>query len=226
MPVPERTRVSPYFQQSSTTRPSRRCGKSTRPPRVPWARRRVPGSRPRGLRRGVARRPALAVPRHPPPVEHRRRPHLAARCCACSPLRLASTSVCASRSWSTMASASGSALPPRPGRSSGQSRMGLSTKMACTSLGPCTPRVSVSSMSAVRLGPGDEVDDGAGRLVLRSARRARLRAARRPAPATPRAPSDRTRPRGTRASSEVERGRPTPERRIIVPVSARPRPRR
>src|SRR5262249_43095331 len=28
-----------------------------------------------------------------------------------------------------------------------------STKMACTSLGPCTPRVSVSSMSAVRDGP-------------------------------------------------------------------------
>src|SRR5438552_1977629 len=31
--------------------------------------------------------------------------------------------------------------------------MGCSTKIACTSLGPCTPRVSVSSMSAVRLGP-------------------------------------------------------------------------
>src|SRR5262249_8655313 len=30
---------------------------------------------------------------------------------------------------------------------------GASTKTACTSLGPCTPRVRVSSMSAVREGP-------------------------------------------------------------------------
>ena len=30
---------------------------------------------------------------------------------------------------------------------------GASTKIACTSLGPCTPRVRVSSMSAVREGP-------------------------------------------------------------------------
>src|SRR6266511_2366636 len=94
-----------------------------------------------------------------------------------------------------------------------------STKMAWTSFGPCTPRVRVSSMSAVRDGPVMKLITAPDMLRAGSAWSA--------SSMVPTCSSDSRRQARSKTATwvagkrEVERGRPRPETRTSVPVSAR-----